>query len=341
MTARKEILDVTPAEWKMIANTVTEMKNRGWVRHFSQIHTVYFDDIHESSMFMPFHRRFLRTYELVGQRINPGFFIPYWDEYRDYRHTASSKVLSSQYLGGSGVDGCVNDGFQAGWMVDYPEPHCLKRAFRNNGTMPSWYSQPYILSLMRRSSTMAALRDRIENTQHAVTHVFMGGDMFHPFSPNDFAFMVHHAFIDRVWAEWQAQDNQNTFDGPDGKGQEMTLSSPIVYLNATVGSVMQMGCGDMCFEYAESPASASSTGRMLSALGALPDGVRAKWFPKTPGHPGTGSDTSSRLQLPQPGDIADDLVAFGSTDRAEAERLRAEAREFVRAMNAAGYHPNM
>ena len=63
---------------------------------------------------------------------------------------------------------------------------------------------------------------QLESMPHNAVHNSIGGDMGHFMSPLDPLFWLHHANVDRIWAQWQAQhpdvipSNPNAQDG-DGK----------------------------------------------------------------------------------------------------------------------------
>jgi hypothetical protein len=47
---------------------------------------------------------------------------------------------------------------------------------------------------------------------HGEVHVWVGGDMANPAtSPNDPLFFLHHAFVDKVFSDWQAVHHPSLF----------------------------------------------------------------------------------------------------------------------------------
>jgi hypothetical protein len=81
----------------------------------------------------------------------------------------------------------------------------------------------------------------------------MGGDMLDlSLSPNDPIFYLHHAFIDRVWREWQQRTGGNSFNGVQSvrepgradRAETMTRSSVMLPWGRTAGSVFDgiSGC---------------------------------------------------------------------------------------------------
>ncbi|KAI8323503.1 Di-copper centre-containing protein, partial [Martensiomyces pterosporus] len=248
---RKELLSLSSSEWGTVSSVLSNMQRDGWFAWFGYLHNTYFNQIHGNSQFFPFHRRFVQDWESVGQRYNSGFIQPYWDEMRDYRTPASSQVLTSAWVGGNGQGSnwCVTNGNQAGWTMTYPSNHCFSRNFGNNGNPTSWYSPEYIQSFIQRDTSMAQFRSDIEYSLHGVVHINIGGEMYQGYSPNDWIFMLHHANLDRLWWQWQKNNQLWTMDGPNYDGSQISLSSNIAAYNEPISSVMQLGYGNMCFQY--------------------------------------------------------------------------------------------
>ncbi|KAJ2555091.1 hypothetical protein EV175_002364 [Coemansia sp. RSA 1933] len=254
VVTRKEVRSLSSTEWTTVSNVVTQMNNNGWFAWFAYLHTQNFSIIHNCEMFFPFHRRFIRDFEEVGQRFDSSFVLPYWDEVRDYANPAGSAVLSSSYLGGNGQSGteCVSSGVQSSWTMTYPSNHCLKRQYNNGNTISAIYSPEYIQSLLTRSTQMSELRPAIENSLHGIIHLSLGGDMTQTYSPNDFAFWLHHANIDRIWFVWQMEDPQQNFwsmDGTDASGNAIGYGTPITHYGDAIINVMYPTMQDMCFTY--------------------------------------------------------------------------------------------
>ncbi|KAJ2837648.1 hypothetical protein J3B02_006412, partial [Coemansia erecta] len=250
---RKEIRSLSSTEWSRVTRVVKLMQDSGWFTWFAYMHTSNFNIIHGCEIFLPWHRRFLRDFETVGQMYDSGFFMPYWDTLRDYANPAGSAVLSSKYIGTNGKSNkCVTDGNQANWSMGYPSSHCLQRQYNNGQTISTWHSPEYIQSLMSRSTKMSQLRPAFEYSIHGAVHLALGGDMVMDWSPNDFAFWLHHANIDRMWFVWQMQNPGQNFwsiEGVDAKGKALTYGTPVPYYNDNILSLMQPGYNKMCFFY--------------------------------------------------------------------------------------------
>ncbi|KAJ2406777.1 hypothetical protein GGF41_006885, partial [Coemansia sp. RSA 2531] len=109
IVTRRDIMTLSPQEWDQMASVLQRMQNDGWFRYFSEIHNREFNNIHGNDNFFPWHRRFLRDFEEAGQRYDPDFAVPFWDELRDSRNPAGSPVLTDRRVGGNGFGGCVRD----------------------------------------------------------------------------------------------------------------------------------------------------------------------------------------------------------------------------------------
>ncbi|KAJ1798770.1 hypothetical protein LPJ75_006786, partial [Coemansia sp. RSA 2598] len=117
IVTRRDIMSLSQQEWNQIAYVLRRMNDDGWFRYFSDIHNYEFGNIHGNDHFFPWHRRYLRDFEEVGQRYDSNFAVPYWDELRDSRNPAGSPVMSDMRIGGNGFGTCVNDGLQHGWTM--------------------------------------------------------------------------------------------------------------------------------------------------------------------------------------------------------------------------------
>ncbi|KAJ2724588.1 hypothetical protein GGI07_001841 [Coemansia sp. Benny D115] len=369
ITYRRDILSLSPQEWERIASVLRRMNADGWIQRFSEIHANQFGNIHGNDNFFPFHRRFLRDFEEVGQRYDPSFAIPFWDELRDSRSPASSPVMSPRFIGGNGFGSCVRDGLHAGWTLGYPSPHCLIRIYDRGNQMQSWYSPEYIYSIMQRNNNMHGFREGIEFSLHGSVHLSIGGDMATTWSSNDFAFMLHHANLDRLWDQWQSWGHGMTMDGHDRVGSPISLNSPIPHYGDPIGSTMRLGTGRMCFRYVggsngrrseasrlslvANPGGGNSTANEAEHnLENLPPNLLKKWFPSVArqvenmDHTKNGSNSTRGAVISNmpagrpmvyPAPLTNDWVNMHKFDHASVQAAMKEAREFVDDLNKAGY----
>lgn len=174
--------------------------------------------------------------------------IPYWDWTIDYEDPANSIVLSNTYYGGNGVGrrGCVEDGAFAGFEAYYPYRHCLERDYDDGYSISSFASSWTVNSIVRYTSLYDSFRQAIESSPHARPHNNIGGDMMTMASPNDPLFWAHHAFIDKIWVEWQEKGSGYLYryDGPGA-----SLNQILRPWGVMVASVMDTR--NLCYYYEE------------------------------------------------------------------------------------------
>ena len=185
---------------------------------------------HGNIGFLPWHREYIRRFELALQSVVPGVTIPYWP----WPMTPEPSVLFSnarihRMFFSRSTQKDVG-GFFASAGPSSP-PSWWPAGFK-------WRVQPALqvggAPVLRRGSptdtwppTSAAVA-AVENLNrtfpgvnaywvfwrefeagarmHNSGHNIVGGYMANPvFSPNDPLFWIHHSFIDRVWSRWQAK----------------------------------------------------------------------------------------------------------------------------------------
>ncbi len=183
---------------------------------------------HQNIAFLPWHREYLRRFELALQAEVPGVGIPYWpwpltpepstlfSNARIHRIFFSSST--AQALGGLfAQNGPTNPptwwppNFR--WRVHPALQVGTAPILRRGSPDDTWPpTQASINALEASNQTPSGINPywvfwrtlesgaRMHNQGHNIT----GGYMMNPvFSPNDPLFWLHHAFIDRVWSRWQ------------------------------------------------------------------------------------------------------------------------------------------
>ena len=189
---------------------------------------------HGNIGFLPWHRMYLRSFELALEAEVPGVALPYWDWSDDVG--AATKLFNADFLS-STIWGAPSD-VADGWLrhripaTERPDwwPGQL-RGFRvhslleeGNGSAlergsqePDWPPSPSDMkslaeltlgregthALWAFSLVLEAGHQTITVRTHNAGHRFIGGHMSGGFSPNDPAFWLHHANVDRLWAQWQ------------------------------------------------------------------------------------------------------------------------------------------
>jgi len=206
----------------------------------------YRNGMHRGPSFLPWHREFLLQVEMDLRAIDSSIAIPYWDWTADSAMTdptTSPPIWDEIFLGGNGVksdDWRVASGpfaySKGNWPI--PERHdgpALRRQFgvwtptlptTEDLTLamsetfydtPNFNSSPFTIGFRNRLEGWVTQRgdSRVKTTGsqlHNRVHVWVGGSMLPMTSPNDPVFFLHHCFVDKVWADWQALQRE---DNPD------------------------------------------------------------------------------------------------------------------------------
>ncbi len=204
MGVRKNQKDMTGAEWIALIAAIDalhgttasppayrrfvtlhieamSMSNMDW-----SVHTMSMDGIlMPGRNFLVWHRRLLQIFEQRLQAVDPGVTVPYWD--------------SVTY---DNIPGALDDpDLLATWSVsrDWDPSHLA--------------SASDLEAVKNFSGTFTGFQSLLESTVHNGTHRAVGGNMAGSASPTDPLFWLHHAFIDKTWADWQA--SANTADPPN------------------------------------------------------------------------------------------------------------------------------
>ncbi|KAJ1917232.1 hypothetical protein H4219_003316 [Mycoemilia scoparia] len=214
---RKEIRSLTPKELETFTNAVKQLYSNGVIERLAKRHNDAGTNrnpatnnpwIHGCSQFLPWHRKILWEVESELKRIDSSIDLPYWDSTIDSQSPFTSQLFSPQYFGGNGrgADFCVQDGPFANTQLTYPNRHCLKRRFVSDSPTSAFADPGTIAEMANHQNNYDAFRRFLEFVPHPGVHNGVGGnggDMSTMYSPNDFIFFLHHAFIDKLWYDWQ------------------------------------------------------------------------------------------------------------------------------------------
>lgn len=237
MTIRKNQALLTPAEKDSLVRALLVLKNErpsqmglpGRYDDYVQMHVLSMQTdgkgwAHGGPAFLPWHRAFLRRLELELQEIDASIALPYWDWTLDQIPGVSGSPFTPDFMGSNGQPGDlkVMDGpfaFENGnWTlhVRVNDPVFLTRNFAAvTRTLPTpanvasaLAETPYDAAPWM-SRSQPGFRDRLEGfhgpgSLHNRVHAWIGGIMNNTStSPSDPIFFLHHANVDRLWAQWQ------------------------------------------------------------------------------------------------------------------------------------------
>ncbi|WP_328929239.1 tyrosinase family protein [Streptomyces sp. NBC_00190] len=230
MTVRKNQAALTPEERRAFTNALLELKRTGRYDRLVTTHNGFImsdtdsgDRVgHRSPSFLPWHRRFLLEFETALQAVDASVSLPYWDWTAD--RTTRSSLWAADFLGGTGRarDGQVLDGpfaYATGkWniAVRVDGRAYLRRALGAGvAGLPTKEEVEAVLAMSVydtapwNSASNGGFRNSLEGWRganlHNRVHVWVGGQMATGVSPNDPVFWMHHAYVDKLWAEWQAR----------------------------------------------------------------------------------------------------------------------------------------
>ncbi len=209
---------------------------------------------HRGPAFLPWHREFLRRFEADLQAEVPGVSLPYWDWATDsaLADPSTAPVWGIELMGGDG-DSADSDIVKTGpFAFDAADPasswtiadengndtgNGLQRAFaQSTPTLPTQAHVNTIQAITPYNSSpwdrfSAGYRSANEgwvsvdgqaapNTHNRV-HVWVGGSMLPGTSPNDPVFFLHHCFVDKLWADWQAAHPGEAFVPGPGESADL------------------------------------------------------------------------------------------------------------------------
>jgi tyrosinase len=195
MGIRKNQKNLTVAEWNALISAIDAMHGTGAsapaYRRFVTLHVnamsmAHMDwSVHTMNMggtlmrgknFLTWHRRFLKLFEERIQAVNPNVTIPYWDSITD-----------------RSIPAALDD------------PNLLSRwSVTRDWDASQLGSAADLAAVKTFPGTFTGFQTLLEGAVHGGTHNAIGGDMAGSASPTDPLFWLHHAFIDKTWADWQA-----------------------------------------------------------------------------------------------------------------------------------------
>jgi tyrosinase len=236
MGIRKNQRTLTAAEKKAFVDAVLELKRRGEYDEYVRMHNDFITGDrdngvrvgHRSPSFLPWHRQYLLDFEQALQRIDAGVSLPYWD-WTGTRRTDAT-LWDADFMGGNGRsgDGQVTTGPFAydnqAWplTVRVDDRPYLRRALGVGArALPTATDRDTVLGVATydeapwNSTSAGGFRNLVEGWRgpgmHNRVHVWVGGTMATGVSPNDPVFWLHHCYIDKLWADWQARHPESGY----------------------------------------------------------------------------------------------------------------------------------
>jgi tyrosinase len=211
LRVRKEITSMQPGERARFISTYLEAWNSpdGELQELANSYTTFFSrGLHNNGAFLPWHRGYLLRVENILQSYEPGVTIPYWDWTRQPQINESPIWGSNddQFSSNGDAQRCVQDGpfgFNTGFALT--NGRCLERRI-TGGSAASPAEVDNLYARFPLASNFDAFRNRLEHGPglNDSVHCIVGGTMCSARASNDPIFFLHHAQVDRIWAQWQS-----------------------------------------------------------------------------------------------------------------------------------------
>lgn len=187
LCARRDHRTLTSDQQNRFMNAFTQINAMSALGPLVDIHSNATHQMHRNPRFLPWHRIYLVRLEELLQMVDPTVCIPYWksSEEQAFPSWLLAFTPTVNLMGG---------------------PHTVTR---NIGALAILPDAAAVATVMG-NGTFNTFAPSLEGV-HNSGHVWVGGSMLSvPTAPADPVFWMHHAEIDRIWAEWQtANPGQN------------------------------------------------------------------------------------------------------------------------------------
>ena len=192
---RRDHRTLTSDEQNRFLNAFTQINVANALGPLVDIHSNALHQMHSNPRFLPWHRIYLLRLEELLMAVDPTVCIPYWK-------SSEEQAFPSWLLGFTPTVNLMTG------------PHTVTRNIGAFAVLPNAAA----VTTAMANTTFNTFAQALEGI-HNSGHVWVGGSMGSiPAAPCDPVFWMHHAEIDRIWAEWQtANPGQNpTLSGAAG-----------------------------------------------------------------------------------------------------------------------------
>lgn len=285
---RRDIRDLTQAERDRFFEGIKKLLADGTYNTIAQKHGAgsggFWDYAHSTPMFLPLHRCYLREFEdLLRDAIgDPNFALPYWDWSKDSQAPGKSLILTANYFGANDPTKSYNVVDGAFSAAQYrPNGNVLVRQYVKEN-ITTFHHSSLLASILAPGKTFSAVSVDLEYGPHATVHTAIGGRngvLSTRLSPFDPIFWLHHCFIDKLWADWQAQGtNVQKFDGASYGGSFGSINAQTIITPYGIPVSSVLKSSDVCVQYAQ-PKDSGTDGSVDKVK--PPDSLPDSWFNNT------------------------------------------------------------
>lgn len=205
---RREIRSLSASELEKLRNAFRELQNKSGADGYQKIagnHGEPDNYCHnDETIFLPWHRAYIQRFEDALRTIDSSVTLPFWD----WTSTDSTT---------NGIPKAISDATYASGGMTLPNP--LFSAKIDHSGHPTGATrrnprQPIALGSLATQVTacfaetnFASFNSEL-NFPHGGLHTWVRGDMGSvAYAAYDPIFWLHHANVDRQWAQWQAGEN--------------------------------------------------------------------------------------------------------------------------------------
>lgn len=187
LCSRRNQRSLTVDQQNRFLNAFTQINTVNALGPLVDIHSNAIHQMHSNPRFLPWHRIYLIRMEELLKMVDPTVCIPYWKSSED-------QSFPSWLIGFTPTVNLISG------------PHTVTRNIGAFATLPTTADVTAVMG----NGTFNSFASALEGI-HNSGHVWVGGSMGGiPTAPADPVFWMHHAEIDRIWAEWQvANPGQN------------------------------------------------------------------------------------------------------------------------------------
>ena len=256
VSQRRDIRDLRPGEWQRFIAATRALQARpggpSTLSRYDQLvaqATAAARRVNGFPQMFAWNRYYLREFERALQSVDPAVTVPYWDWTVGNSSPELTFIFGPGYMGGNGTPPA--DGPFANWAPALPVAHPLSRRFARGSSTGPFYSAAALAAIAENAQNYDQFTTNMSQP-NSVVRAGVGGDMATDAAPNDPLFFVHAAFMDKLWADWQAlaPEHATSYGGTNDDNTPARPTDTLVGFPAvTVGDVLDTSA--LCVHYVE------------------------------------------------------------------------------------------
>jgi Common central domain of tyrosinase len=293
----------------------------------------YYLQIHFGWFFLPWHRAYLYFYESILQELlkDDTFALPYWD------WSQNPTIPDAFFDAASPLYRPGRDARKGQSITDDIAVHDRTKPLTVEAVKSIPYFYPPLPSLTGslggppdNDQSSGFLQGALEANPHNAIHNWVGGDMgsFNT-AARDPLFFLHHANVDKVWADWQLMPGHTNPSSASWLSQWFNFFEPKKgeQISVTVADTIDFTRVNVIYEPYRSPAARGSQAKLAQAKPkTLADGpveVEARTLRARPARAALAAVPRRTIRLTvdgyqDPGDVAVRIHAFLNKPDADA-----------------------